>query len=81
MEGGEDFSVLGDDLRGQFVVRVLQLFERRDLREDAHQQEQQEHEGERSQDQDPKPLDYLFLGSLFHQHQKFVIIFIIMTPV
>ena len=78
MEGGEDLSVLGDDLGGQFVVRVLQLFERRDLREDADQQQEQEHQRERSRDQDPKPLDNLLFGSLFHRQK--ICHNIIMTP-
>ena len=78
MEGGEDLSVLGDDLGGQFVVRVLQLFERRDLREDADQQQEQEHQRERSRDQDPEPLDNLLFGSLFHRQK--ICHNIIMTP-
>ena len=69
MERGENFSVLGDDLRGEFVVGVLEFLEGGNLREDAHQQDEQEHKGERSRHKDPKPLDNLLLGVLFHRQK------------
>ena len=67
MERGEHLAVLSDHLGGKLVLGVLQLLERGDLRKDAHQQQQEEHQGERSRYQDPKPLDYLLFGNLFHQ--------------
>ena len=38
-----------------------------DSTNEGNQQQQEEHQGERSRYQDPKPLDYLLFGNLFHQ--------------
>ena len=66
MIGIEDLAVVGDQQGGQVAVGILDLFERRNLGEEGHQQQAQQQAGKRQGDQDPEPLGYLFLRRRFH---------------
>ena len=66
VEGGEHLAVLGYDLGGELVVRMLEFFERRNLRKYAYKQQQEEHQGERGHEDDPVPLDYRLFNFICH---------------
>ncbi len=66
MVGRQDLAFLGDDLGGQLAVRVLQLFNGRDLGEGPDDPEQDEDQGDRRQEQDPEPADDLLACIVCH---------------
>ena len=67
VEGRQDLAVLGYHLGRQLVVGMLKLLERGYLREEAHEYESEYKNHERRRDDYPEPLDYLFLGTIFHR--------------
>ena len=66
VEGCQGLAILGDDLRSQLAVRVLQLLERGDLGKQPHHQQHEEQGGEGDCHQDPEPLGYFLFRFVFH---------------
>ena len=66
MVGRQDLAFLGDDLGGQLAVRVLELFDGRDLGEGPDDPEQDKDQGDRGQKQDPEPADDLLACIVCH---------------
>ena len=66
MERCQDFSVLRYYLGGKFAVRVLQLFERRDLGEERHRQQKKGDGEHRERQKTPENSCYTLLCFRFH---------------
>ena len=71
MEGGQDFSVLGDYLRGKFAVRVFQFFERGNVGEHPDQQQHEKEEGKREEEKHPEALYDISPGCICHFKKNF----------
>ena len=66
MEGGQDLTVLGNNLRGKFAVRVFQFFERGNVGEHPDQQQHENEQGKREAEKHPEALYDIFPGCICH---------------
>ncbi len=72
MERGQNLPVLGEDLRGQFVVRVFQVLERRDVGEHPDKEYHNYKKQHRKRHNDPEPLGYFLSSRVGHNKDKFI---------
>ena len=66
MECGQDLAAVGNHLRGELAVRVLQLLERRDLGKDPNEDQESQDQSHGGGDKDPEPLGYFLACAVFH---------------
>ena len=72
VERRQDLPVLRDDLRGQLVVRVFQILERRDVGEHPDKEYHKDKKQHRKRHHDPEPLDYFLSSRVGHNKDKFI---------
>ena len=71
VEGGENLTVRSDHLGRQFVVRVLQILEGRNVGEGPDKEYHKEKEQYRKRDQNPEPLGDFLSCRIGHNKDKF----------